>query len=210
VGSAIYVLGGNIGENEEHTASVLKFDDTQGTWNRVAPMPEARNECPACVVGTDIYVFGGFDGEDEEQASVFKYDTEANSWSVLAPMPSAPCGHCVSVLDGLIYIVGFGIDGRQYYQIDPLSGVWSALAPALNSRLFGTSFVLGGSLYAAGGIASLSTVERYDVSTDTWTAVADMLEPRRSFGAVTLVPKESTEEQDLFDLLIAKAIRKGR
>jgi hypothetical protein len=50
-------------------------------------------------------------------------------------------------------------------------------------------------------------VERYDVATDAWTAVADMLEDRIGFGSVTIGSAAPAEEQDLLDLLIAKAAR---
>jgi hypothetical protein len=51
-----------------------------------------------------------------------------------------------------------------------------------------------------------SSVERYDVATDTWTAVADTLEERYVFGAVTIGSAGLAEEQDLFDSLIGRAM----
>jgi hypothetical protein len=56
------------------------------------------------------------------------------------------------------------------------------------------------------GGAQYSSVECYDVTTDTWIAVADMIEERRFFGAVTVGSAEPTEEQDLFDSLIVEAL----
>jgi hypothetical protein len=206
VSSAIYVLGGLIGENTEPTASVRKLDTTQGTWSRVAPMPGERSECAACVVGTDIFVFGGVDDEGEEQASVFKYDTEADSWIVLAPMPAAEHGHSVNVIDGLIYMTGAGGNGRGFLRFKPIPEVWTTLASTLCGHWHGATFVLGGSLYAAGG----PTMERYDAATNTWKEVANMLEYRTCFGAVTIGPIENVEQQDLFDSLIEKAMYEGQ
>jgi cobyric acid synthase len=68
--------------------------------------------------------------------------------------------------------------------------------------------VVGRSLYAAGGADEMSTVERYDVASDTWTTVADMLEGRSRYRAVTIGSAGSPEELDLFDSLIAKASRR--
>jgi hypothetical protein len=48
-------------------------------------------------------------------------------------------------------------------------------------------------------------MERYDVTSDTWRAVADMLQARHYFGAVTIGSAGPAEVQDLFDSLIAKA-----
>jgi hypothetical protein len=87
-------------------------------------------------------------------------------------------------------------------RFDPASAVWSTPAPTLVSSENGASFVVEGYLYAAAGSQS---VERYDTASNTWTAVADMLEGRRLFGAVTTGSAGPAEEQDLFDSLIAKA-----
>jgi hypothetical protein len=208
VGSAIFVLGGLSGDLGDQTEeSVLRFDDVWGAWSRVAPMPEARSDFSACAVGTDIYIYGGFDAHGEGQASVFKYDTEANAWSVLASMPAAVCGNSVNVIDGQIYIIGAGDESRGFLRFEPMTGASSTLASTLQCHFSAASFVLGGCLYAAGGIWSPSTVERYDAALDAWTAVANMLEGRNSFGAVTIRSMGPAEEQDLFDSLIAKAIR---
>jgi N-acetylneuraminic acid mutarotase len=123
VGSAIYVLSGEIGgEIPALTESVLKFDDAQGVWSRVAPMPGARSPCVACVVGIDIYMFGGMDILGEDLASVSKYNTEANAWSVLEPMPDVENGHRVSVINGLIYIIVARVNSRGFLRFEPVTG----------------------------------------------------------------------------------------
>jgi N-acetylneuraminic acid mutarotase len=162
----------------------------------------------ACAIGSDIYVSGGTTG-GQAQATVFKFDTKANEWSNLAPMPIPSFGHGAHVLDGLVYVVGAGGPGREILRFDPASGAWSTMAPTVSIRKCGASFVVGGSLYVAGGFSSKKSVERYNVASNTWTdvaAVADMLEERMHFGAVTTESAGPVfEEQDLFDSLIAKA-----
>jgi N-acetylneuraminic acid mutarotase len=208
VGSAIYVLGGYGNIESQDLASVLKFDSTQGTWIAVAPMPEPRRCHAACAIGSDIYVFGGF-LRREDQTSVFKYDTVTDTWSTLAPMPLPCANHSVSVLGGdQVYIVGAGRNAKGVLHFDTVSDVWSTLGSTSNARFGSATFVLGGCLYVAGGgNASSSSVERYDVATGTWTAVANMLEGRTHFCAVTIGSAGSAAEQDLFDSLIAKAVR---
>jgi N-acetylneuraminic acid mutarotase len=171
-------------------------------------MPEPRCTFAACAVGSDIYVFGGAESTVRGsivQASVFKYDTEANVWSTLTPMPHACRWHSASLLGGLVYIVGAGVNHCEILCFDPASGFFSTLTPSSCSRELGTSFVLDGCLYAAGGSGQWSSVERYDVASNTWTAMTDMLEGRRMFGAVATESSGPVEEQDLFDSLIAKA-----
>jgi hypothetical protein len=203
VGLAMYVLGG-ISEGN-FSASVLKFDSMQGTWSEVAPMPEARYALAACVSGSDIYVFGGYDTNAQQQGSVFMYDTAIDVWTTVAPMPSPRAYHSVTALNGQIYITGMGGSGFEVLHFDPLSGAYSNLAPTLSSRHQGFLLVLDGCLHAAGG--GQTGVERYDAGTDTWTPAVDMLEARRLSRAVTIPAAGPAEEQNLFDVLIAKATR---
>jgi hypothetical protein len=211
VGSAMYVLGGEIEMNTDvHvTTSVRKYDSVQGTWSTVAHMPAPRCDFAACVVGGHIYVIGGCEIEDfrSEQQSVFQYDAKTDEWSTLAPMPDKAHGHSAIELNGVIYIVGAGESGIKLLRFDPASGVWSNLAELLQPHYHGGSFVLGGYLYALGGEFAIDgrKVGRYDVAADTWTELADMPEDRSFFGAVSIAFAGSTEEQGLFDALIAKA-----
>jgi N-acetylneuraminic acid mutarotase len=204
VGSNMYVLGGSI---NGPTASVLKFDSLQGTWIEVAPMPGARTNFGSCAIGRDIFVFGGSGHPDPRTKTfVFKLNTERDVWSSLAPMPQASDHHSASQLDGLVYLVGAGATKREVLSFDPVSAEWRTLARTLRSRAAGSaSFVMRGCLYVAGGSPFLSSVDRYDKATDTWTAVADMLEGRAYFRAVTIRSTGPAEEQDLFDSLIAQA-----
>jgi hypothetical protein len=208
----MYVLGGFFDDDEDGdtTDSVLKFDSAQGTWSEVASMPEGRHKFAAYAVGSDIFVFGGGDDMYQVQSSVFKYDTVADDWSTLDPMPYSCFDISASVLDGLVYRVG----ALPYVvrRFDPASGAWSIIAPTLMDHTEGSTFVLDGCLYAAGGgdiddEHSHSGVERYDVASNTWTAVANMLGARSHFG-VSTTSKGQVEEQDLFDSLIAKAVRR--
>jgi hypothetical protein len=118
------------------------------------------------------------------------------------------------VLDGLVYFVGagaYGDDAHSVLSFEPASEAWSALAPTTISRKYMASFVENRHLYVAGGRCgwgelTTSSVERYDVASNTWVAVANMLEARYFFNALTIGSTGPAEEQDLFDTLIAKAI----
>jgi hypothetical protein len=202
VGSDMYVLGGSA-DGEGTRMDVLKFDSIKGTWTEVESAPRDIHKSAAIVMGTDIYVFGG-EEENAVDDSVMKYDTVADEWSNLAPMPSASSEHSAIVCNGLVYIVGAGEDCHDFLRFDPVSAVWNMLAPTLCCRSYCATFVVDGGLYAAKGFEGSRSVERYDAATDTWTAVADMLEGRYAFGAVTIGSAGPAEEQDLFDSLIDK------
>jgi hypothetical protein len=203
VGTEIYVLGGT---TLRHHASrtTLKLDTRLGTWCKVTPMPSARSSISACAVGRNIYVFGQSTGHNDQRgASVLKYDTEVDQWTKLAPMPNCRIGICACAMNGLVYIIGAGPSNRDCLRFDPVQETWSTLAPTLSERDDGSLLVLDGLLFATGGGWGNSSVERYDAAADTWSAVADKLEARCYFPAVTIGSASSNE--DLFDLLIAKA-----
>jgi hypothetical protein len=101
-------------------------------------------------------------------------------------MPSVASRHTAIELGGLIYLVDTGEHNGGHVRYDPASGVWSTLARLRHRCRNGTSFVIGGCLYAAGGKSNESTVQCYDITANTWTEVADMLEGRAHFGAVTI------------------------
>jgi hypothetical protein len=161
----------------------------------------------ACVVGSDVYVFGGDDYLGNAKTSVFKFNTEINEWSTTStPMPVASSYRGACALGGLVYIVGGGADHRQLLCFDPSAGVWSELASTSFTMKDGASFVMAECLHAV--TIGTAEVERYDVAADTWTAVPNLIEGRDIFYAVTIGTAGPNEEQDLFDFLIAKAIRR--
>jgi hypothetical protein len=203
IGLDMYVIGGAISDTrydhgeDDNNASLLKFDSTQGTWSEMTPMPDACSNLSACAFEGGIYVFSsGF----ARRSSVLGYDIVDNAWSRLGPMPGIyPFELSASMMDEMVYLVC----ANEVHQFDPNLGVWSSLAPTLHESP-SVCFVLEDCLYAAGGRVQNSSVERYDLASNTWTLVADMLEGRDEFSALTLTSTIISEE-NLFDSMIAKA-----
>jgi hypothetical protein len=216
VGNAMYVMGGievDEDEGERTVSSVQKYDCRMQTWSEVARMPAERDNFGACMLGSDIYIFGGNDDNETTTSTTYRYCTETNKWATLAPMPEAKSQHSVSVLDGLIYIMG-GWDSyvntmSTVHRFDTVANLWSAVAPMSVARTSLRSFVLGGSIYAVGGYGGgkrLSSMERYSVASDSWSEVlgGEIGQKRSTFGALVV-----RLEMDLFDSLIAKAKKEG-
>jgi N-acetylneuraminic acid mutarotase len=217
VGNAMYVMGGvEVDEEggERTVKSVLKYDCRVQTWSEVAPMPAERDNAGACVLGSNIYVFGGRNENDTATSTTYRFSTERNEWATLAPMPEVNSLHSVLVLDGLIYVMG-GWDSddnsmSSVHRFDPIANLWSTVAPMLVARLTFGTFVMGGSIYAVGGADEennmLSSMERYSVATNSWSEVldGDLSQTRDCLGALVV-----RFEMDLFDSLIAKAKNEG-
>jgi hypothetical protein len=208
----MYVLGG-IERDEQGTgitvSSVLKFECRLQTWSEVAPMPEERDFAGACVLGSDIYIFGGRSDEMEETSTTYRFSAETNEWMTLTAMPVAKSHHSVTVLDGLIYVLGGGdSDGiavGSVHRFDPVANLWSAVAPMSVARWALGSFVLRGIIYAVGGfdkVDLLSSMERYSVASDSWSEVVDK---ELGTARISFVAAGVRLEVDLFDSLIAKA-----
>jgi kelch-like protein 16 (gigaxonin) len=129
-------------------------------------------------------------------------------------MPGAKLQHSVSVLDGLIYVMGGGDEDdntlRSVHHFDLLANTWSAVAPmSVTRKVFG-SFVLGRNIYVVGGSNSgedmLSSMERYSVALEIWSEVVDgtLGQARDCFEALVVVL-----EVDFFDSSFAKAKSEG-
>jgi N-acetylneuraminic acid mutarotase len=218
VGDAMYVVGG-LEQFEEAgddytVSSVLKFDCRMQTWREMAPMPEERDCAGACVLGSDIYIFGGKNDNVPPTSTTYRLNTETNEWATLSPMPEAKSDHSVCVLNGLIYLMGGDGDDddavRSVHRFDPVANLWSTVAPMSVARTTLRSFVLGGSIYAVGGYGGgnrLSSMERYSVASDSWSEVlgGELSRTREAFGALVV-----RSEMNLFDSLIIKAKSEGQ
>ena len=74
-----------------------------------------------------------------------------------------------------------------------------------------TAFVLGGHLYAVGGNSpAVNSVERYDAETDSWSPVAAMSTARVLASAAVVGEADGGGDVDLFESLIARALRARR
>jgi hypothetical protein len=167
----MYVHGGC--EGRSWTRSILKFDSGAQAWSEVATMPQAYHNYRACVIGKNIFLFGGCGSSEDESliAIIFCYNTANDVWSTLAPKPmSLIRNHSVCEISGLIYVIGgkssSEIADTSVNRFDPATNTWSTVASLSGPRVGLASFVLirGGIIYAAGGLNEtsifLSSVER--------------------------------------------------
>jgi influenza virus NS1A-binding protein len=208
VGDAIFVIGGmeKSDGRVRVLGSMLKFDSRTQGWSEVAPMPEHRAYAGACVLESNIYVFGGKGPGNRDTATAYCYDPVTDAWVTLAPMPEAKRFNSVCVIGGLIYVLGgqnVVAPSSSAHSFDPVAKSWSAVAPMSTARSACASFVLNGSIYVAGGHDGrqlLASVERYDVISNTWSVVCAMNQARGGFAAHAMVV-----EIDLFDSLMLKA-----
>ncbi len=129
-GRALYLLGGWDGKamhDELWRFVPAKADTTShATWELVTRLPQATAFLGAALVGHDLYVVGGYDGQRESDAANV-YSLQSGTWREL-PRLASPRGGLSLVYDGLaLFALGGGwtrpLDTLERY--DPSVGVWS-------------------------------------------------------------------------------------
>lgn len=185
----LYVFGGDDGHHDSQPYSeVICLDQLYDEWTTVAPLLKARSVCGSAVIGTKLYVVGGYDGE-RAMDSVEVFDCVENAWRSLPPISQRRCSCSCSVLDGKLYVVG-GVCGplalSQVECFDPESNTWTSVEPLSESRSACGVASINDCIYAVGGINSFGetvrSAEVYSLHTKTWREVASMCCPRRSFA----------------------------
>lgn len=183
-------IGGFTAENavgEEHDLHsktlVAKFDPTAGKWTSLPPLPEARSSLDAAVLGSTVYVFGGWQlsgdqGDPLWHQTGWMLDLNGvkSGWKATANPPFQRRAISVAAHAGKIYVIG-GMRPKQgpttrVDVYDPTSDSWQQ-APALpGSGMSG----FGSSAFAVNGQLYVSTmdglVHRLDQDSAGWTSVA--------------------------------------
>ena len=91
--SKLYVFGGSNQSSATSTVNTVYVYDPGAQaghrWSTLTPMPTARTYTAAAVVGSKIYVAGGWNDLSQPVQVVEAYDPASNIWETLPPMPLA-------------------------------------------------------------------------------------------------------------------------
>jgi hypothetical protein len=188
----VCAIGGNRVDNAEgeptvmiSTRDVVCFEPSSREWSRLPPLPEGRSSHEAAVIGSTIYVAGGWRLTGDAttgrfHATLMALDVSADepAWrSIPAPFERRAVG--VTALDGKLLVVG-GItpDGeisRRVDVYDPATGAFSR-GPDFPVDAFGVSVTSSGG--AAFGSAADGGVHRLRLGDPEWTKVGALAFPR--------------------------------
>lgn len=193
----LYVYGGHIGEEHEHSAANLSkhFRRIQlngaSDWEEL-PMQTALQGLPLVAHAGKIYRIGGLvarnattkDAEDVHSTAEFaEYDPAKKQWKALAPLPAARSSHNAAIINDRLYVVGgWRLEGKSpgnweqdalvYDFAKPESG-WQILSqPKFRRRALAVG-VWQGKLFAIGGINAKGKVTTqsnvYDPQEKKWS-----------------------------------------
>nr|XP_037285013.1 kelch-like protein 10 [Rhipicephalus microplus] len=185
----VFIVGGwNAGGP---TAVVETYDTKADRWIDVHTTdpfgPCAYHKC--AVVGFEIYVIGGFNGEDY-YSRVRCFNAHTKEWRSVNPMHVKRCYVSVAVLNEIIYAMG-GFDGRNRHntveKFDTYANQWTMIAPMHVQRSDACATAHGGYVYVTGGFSGnecLSSAERYDPLPGQWTVISSMRFRRSGVGCI--------------------------
>jgi N-acetylneuraminic acid mutarotase len=151
-----------------------------GRWTTLPPAPHSRGEVSAALVGSSIYVVGGFDTGGHTTGLVERLNLRSGHWSTSRPLPQ-PLNHMNAIgYGGSLYVVGgYSQPGDtsagavpNFWRFDPATGHWTAMPAAPLPRAAAGAAVLGHRLYVAGGRSdtetTISTLAIFDFDTGKW------------------------------------------
>jgi N-acetylneuraminic acid mutarotase len=187
-GGSILAVGGT-GPRGAPVLTVERFDGRAWSHETQLPVPGGLNATAAAVVGSRVYVIGGFGGTgNTPTAAVHVYDVGTQTWSRAAPLSAPRGGHAAVVLGGRIHVLGGGnaVQTLMTHSVyDPKTDSWTNLAPLRRSKGSPAAVVRGGRIYAIGGRSGsfdFRDVEIYHPVADRWTS-GPPIPPRGTAGA---------------------------
>ena len=145
----IYAMGGRF--NNIYYNKLEIYDTENDTWTVGANMTYSVSNFAYCVVGTNIYCFGGFDGNYRNYIQI--YNTVNKTWSTKTSALPNLMGAAAVEYNGSIFITG-GYNGafiNTVYQYNITANTFTARGNIGSSRAYHNAFVYNGEIYIEGG-----------------------------------------------------------
>ncbi len=186
VNGEFLVLGGF--DNHSESAYVQQYDPVKNQWRAGAPMPVARSEFDAVVLGDLVYVIGGNIISTTAQSAtanssavgataipatlVSVYNPQTEEWHTAAPLPAPRIDFTAVARNGKIYVIGgtdrwiTGSAQKDLFIYDSLRDEWT-LGPTLpnaraglrSTRWANSIFVIGGYNDSGSPVADVSFLD---------------------------------------------------
>lgn len=163
VGTDIYLIGGydgsSWGTNNNKTSRIFKFDTITETAQMIeAKLPYNRASMSGAKVGTNIYLFGGYDAQSNSNATedIVKFDTVNQTTTTLTEKFTRMTSPSVSEAGTNIYICGGINNGAQVldtiYKFDTITETYELLDLKLPNTLHSASAItVNDNMYLIGG-----------------------------------------------------------
>lgn len=187
----IYLFGGEIPPSGGRADTVERYDPSTNTWTTLpGVMPDPASNICAAVIGTDIYIPGGYSASSTYLNTLRVFHTSTNSWSVITtdPLPVGLSGTACAVLNNKLYAIG-GVNSNvaqaSAYVYDPMAAAgsrWSTIASLNTADAYQSAVTIGGKIYVLGGNYCPTCVEVYNPSDSAWHIVSNLTASRGGAG----------------------------
>ena len=120
----LYIFGG-IYNNEKVSNDLWCFDISLNKWSQIptsGELPPPMNEHASCIVGENLYVYGGNDFSGIIYDSLYVLNMSTWVWSALSPSgykngPGSRCGHSMTYMPSLNRLLIIGGDKNDYASV---------------------------------------------------------------------------------------------
>lgn len=155
---------------------IYLFDTTTLTWDATPiTMPVIRSRASVLVVGTKLYLFGGYVGATKTDTTrADAYDFSTGTWAALTALPAAK-GNAISVnINDKIYVVGGNTNTTATYEYNITTNAYVTKAVATVSLVnnFGIAALPDGRIYFPN---TAITGTFYNTTTNVWSAATQFV-----------------------------------
>lgn len=193
----VIILGGFTATNKKGEKQNLKsqtyvraFDVEKKSWRDLPPLPEPRSSHDAAIIGSTVYVVGGWNmqgnGEDTDwHTTAWAMDLSAADpqWKKIADPPFTRRAVATVAHDNKLFVIGGmnenGGPTKDAEIYDPQSDSWHDASAILGEKAmagFGAAgWSINGTLYIT---SHEGDVERWDADKQTWVAAGKTKEAR--------------------------------
>ena len=170
-------------------------------WEELAPLPVCHNAHTAVLLGGNVYVGGGYEGNsaDDYRGSyrLDVYNLTTNQWST-SPITTPYNSFAMTVLDDMLVIAG-GVTKSNEVVKEVLVlnvGQWKDYSKMPTARCYATAvgyhsmlIVVGGGIKVEGKWARLSTTELLDTTNGCWYTCNNLPSPHQQMTAAVMNDK---------------------
>ena len=164
---------GKIYTQDELLKYIAKIALSEPNLQTVASLITATYEMAAAAVGTDIYLFGGYNNRSAKLNTIYKFSTTSNQITTLSTtLPTAVYGIEAAAVGTDIYLFG-GYDSNfsnKIYKFSTSSQTITTLSVTIPTSLsFIEAAAVGTDIYLFGGAGSSTSKKIYKFSTTSQT-----------------------------------------
>ena len=199
----MYCFGGFFNNQIQATTRVDSYDPLTDAWTQMASMPSPTTHIGIVREGRNVWVIGGFKGDNPAPATdeVWIYNIDSDTWSAGPTLPRPIAAGGATFIGTEVHYFGGCEADRQTvttdhwaYDLNAPGLGWQARAAMPQARCHLSGATLGGEAWAIGGqeghdLFSIDTrwVHAYDPGTDTWRQGPLLPFPRSHFEPGTFI-----------------------